>query len=126
MGDHSLLPTYSAVCLPGTLVSVAGTLDKVDMEASSQWLQCGNCGVEEGLVEAEDGEIHCSVCGRGHRGKWRLSLVARVGGVWTSFTETTARTLLPTGKQSGQVVDTMEPNCVLGRRIPPFLAIVTE
>ena len=107
----------------GDLVCVAGTLEEVDMAASTQWLECQDCQCEE-VVEGR-----CKSCGGCEVAK-KIQLVVRIGKDWVELTQERATSLLPAIQEAPAYdkdhLDTVEPNTILAVNIPPFLAMVVE
>ena len=115
-----LLPPSSTV---GDLVCVAGSLEEVDMDASTQWLECQDCGCEE-VVQGR-----CGRCG-GSQVEKKIQLVAKIGKVWVELNQERATSLLPdicaAPAKDKDHLDTVEPNTILAVNIPPFLAMTVE
>jgi len=119
LSDLILPPSSSS----GDLVCVAGALEELDTAASTQWLECLDCGCEE-VVEGK-----CKSCDRSQVEK-RVHLVARIGKSWVELTQERAMTLLPAISAAPAYdkdhLDTVEPTSILKIEVPPLLAMVGE
>ena len=93
------------------------------MAASTQWLECLDCGCEE-VVEGR-----CKSCDSSQVEK-RVHLVARIGKSWVELTQERALTLLPAISAAPAYdkdhLDTVEPTSILKIDVPPLLAMVGE
>ena len=119
LSDLILSPSSSS----GDLVCVAGALEELDTAASTQWLECLDCGCEE-VVEGK-----CKSCDSSQVEK-RVHLVARIGKSWVELTQERALTLLPAISAAPAYdkdhLDTVEPTSILKIEVPPLLAMVGE